>query len=230
MSLSQWFRNKWVDRVRQFGLRVAYAQAIQAALRPIWQVNRYIVIAMPDHHPNQYSQHAETKAATSAAIEAAAKRGDLNSRQYKQLQNFLADGCWGLMAEIKGRLAGYGFIQPTGEYPFCYSGRFRIPKGMMVLKNLLVFPDFRGFSIGKNLNQARLAAIPEGCVPIVFVIVENRYAIRNLKMFGFQEILIVRRTTWFRKWAKQSIRILNDCEIAHRLILGLENNEELNRS
>jgi len=101
----------------------------------------------------------------------------------------------------------------------------------MVLKNLLVFPECRGRSLGKYLNQACIAAIPAGHTPIVFVMTENRIAIRNVKMFGFKEILIVTRTTWFKRWTRQTVKVLHDGDISQKLIHGLQytrNTEKVN--
>jgi GNAT superfamily N-acetyltransferase len=142
------------------------------------------------------------------------------------LKTFLAQGCRGFLAEVDGRLAGWALIQSTGTYPSGYGGRFQIPADMMVLKNLLVFPEFRGHSLGKKLNQTRIAAVPEGGTPVAFVIAENRIAIRNLKMFGFEEMLTVTRTTWFRRWTAQRVRVSCDCDISRRLIRGLEPAEQ----
>lgn len=152
---------------------------------------------------------------------AAHRRGELIDREEHRLKRFLDYGCYGFLAEINHRIAGYIFIQPEGIYPFCSGGTFLIPEGMMVLKNLLVFPEFRGRSLGRYLNQACIAAISAGHTPIVFVMPENRIAIRNLRMFGFEEMLTVTRMTWFRRWTTQRIKIIKDCEITQRLIVGL---------
>ena len=222
MSPAKWLREKWVNRVRQFGLFASVAQVARAAVRPVYRVNRQLILAIPGHRPDPHENFSEIRDMTLDAIESAAGRGELTEAQERSLKRFLSQGCRGFLAEVDGRLAGYAFIQSPDTYTFGSSGRLRIPTATMVLKNLLVFPDFRGQSLGKKLNQARIAAVPEGHTPVVFVMTENRFAIRNLKMFGFEEMLIVTRTTWFRRWSSQKVRVLCDCDISRRLIQGLK--------
>ena len=47
-------------------------------------------------------------------------------------------------------------------------------------------------SLGKKINEARINNIPSSCIPCVFVISDNRYAIRNSKMYGFTDLLSVK--------------------------------------
>ncbi|MBK1654992.1 hypothetical protein CKO29_09790 [Allochromatium vinosum] len=219
--MAAWFQDKWTNRVRQFGLRAALAQAARAALRPVWEAKRDLVMAIPDHRPEPVD-HAEIRRITREDVEAAADRGELTERQRTLLTGFFDEGCYGFLAEVGGRLAGYAFVQPAGAYTWAGSGRFQIPEGMRMLKNLLVFPGFRGHSLGKKLNQARIASIPADQTPIVFVMTENRFAIRNLKLFGFEEMLVVTRTTWLKRWTRQTVGVLRDGDFTRRLAAGLE--------
>jgi len=222
MSLVGWLQEKWVNRVRQFGFHTSLMQVICVVLRPVWRVNRDLILGVfPDHQQSPHN-HPEIRDMTVEMVESAAQKGELTQRDVNRLKGFLDQGCRGFMAEIDHRIAGYIFIQPEGIYPFCRGGTFQIPEGMMVLKNLLVFPEFRGRSLGKKLNQACIATIPKDQTPIVFVMAENRFAIRNFKMFGFEEILTVTRITWLGRWTRQSVNVLYDCEISRKLIRGLE--------
>ncbi len=230
MSAKKWLQDKWVNRVRQFGLRVSLAQAVRAAVRPVWCMNRDLILAIPNHQPNQ-PEYPEIQKMTVQMVEKAAQKGKLTQREENRLKRFLDQGCWGFLAEIENRFSGYIFIQPEGIYTFGNGGNFLIPEGMMVLKNLLVFPEFRGRSLGKYLNQACIAAIPAGHTPIIFVMTENRIAIRNVKMFGFKEMLIVTQTTWFKKWTRQTVKILHSGDISQKLMYGLQytrNTEKVN--
>lgn len=222
MSPARWLRDKWLNRLRQFGIRASVTQVVRAAVRPVYRVNCQLILAIPDHRPDPCGNFSEIRDMTVEAVDSAAGRGELTEPQERLLKTFLAQGCRGFLAEVDDRLAGYAFVQSTGTYPFGPGGRFQIPTAMMVLKNLLVFPGFRGHSLGKKLNQARIAAVPEDQTPLVFVMTENRFAIRNLKMFGFEEMLIVTRTTWFRRWSAQRVRVLCDSDISRRLIQGLK--------
>lgn len=221
MSAYQWFQDKWVHRVRQFGLRAACAQAARAALRPAFEVKRDLVMIIPNHEPRPV-ELPEIRPMAAEDVEAATERGELDARRRALLLGFLGEGSRGFLAEVDGRLAGYAFVQPAGVYQFAGSGRLRIPERVMVLKNLLVFPAFRGRSLGKKLNEARIAAIPQDYTPCGFVIPENRFAIRNLRLFGFQECLLVRRATWFRHWTRQTITVVWKTGVNRPLIAGLE--------
>lgn len=221
MIAYQWFQEKWVHRVRQFGLRAACAQVARAALRPVFEVKRDLVMIIPNHQPRPV-ELPEIRPMAAEDVEAAAERGELDSRQRALLLGFLDEGSRGFLAEVDGRLAGYAFVQSAGVYQFAGSGRLRIPERVMVLKNLLVFPAFRGRSLGKRLNEARIAAIPAGATPAVFVMTENRVAIRNLTVFGFEETLIVRRATWFRRWTRQSAAVLRGGQACDSLLAGLD--------
>lgn len=217
MSVAAWIEDKWTNRVRQFGLRAALAQAARAALRPVWEVKRDLVMVIPDHRPEP-ADYPEICRIRGEDVNGAADRDELTERQRALLLGFLEEGCYGFKAEVGGRLAGYAFVQPSGFYRWAGSGRFQIPAGMMMLKNLLVFPGFRGHSLGKKLNHVRLASIPAGHTPIVFVITENRFAIRNLKMFGFEEMLIVTRTTWFKRWTRQKVSMKSEGATSRLLV------------
>jgi GNAT superfamily N-acetyltransferase len=220
---------KLLNRFHQFGFLPSCVQMARAIARPMRQVNHYLILAVTDHQPDVLSKYSEVFEMKTEDVMAASKREDLDERQRKLLLRFLEDGCCGFALMAKDRLAGYAFVQPAGTYIFGGSGRFQVPEKMMMLKNLFVFPDFRGHALGKKLNQARLASIPAEHTPIVFVIPENRFAIRNLKMYGFEEIMIVTRKSWFKKWTIHSIRILNDCHISDCLIRGFECTEKNKR-
>lgn len=221
MSACQWFQEKWVHRVRQFGLRAACAQAARAALRPVVEVKRDLVMIIPNHEPRPVELPG-IRPMAAEDVEAAAERGELDARQRALLLGFLEEGSRGFLAEVDGRLAGYAFVQLAGRYPFARTGRLEIPERMMVLKNLLVFSAFRGRSLGKRLNQVRIASIPAGWTPVAFVMTENRFAIRNLTVFGFEESLIVRRTTWFQRWTRQSVAVLCSGQACDSLLAALD--------
>jgi len=220
--VNRWFKKNWSDRVRQFGLPSAVMQLFRALVRPLWMVNREVILAISNHKPGTDPADSTLLTLTVEMVENWAERGALAEDQKERLLRFLDSGCHGIAADVDGAMAGYGFVQPDGIYEFGRSGKLQIPENMMLLKNLLVLPAFRGRSLGKFLNQARISSIPEGHIPIVFVMQENRFAIRNLKMFGFEEELIVIRTVWFKRWTTQNVRVLNNGDLTSRLIDGLE--------
>ena len=220
MNIAHWFQDKWINRVRQFGLHAAFRQILLAIVRPVWQIRKNLVMAIPEHQPDKQPEHAEILDMTPHTVRNAVELGQLNERQQALLQSFLTTGCKGFFCQSDNHIAGYAFIQPAGTYVFAGSGRFQIPDGMMIFKNLLIFPQFRGHSLGKKLHQARIASIPADQTPIVFVMPENRFAIRNLKMYGFEEMLTITRITWFKKKTIQRIGKIKNCKITHHLIQG----------
>ena len=220
MKIVKWYQNKWANRVRQFGLPAALAQIGRSAVRPLFEIERELALVIPNHQPTPV-YYPEIRPMTHEDVENIAKRGELSVPVRAALHRFLNEGCFGFFAEIDGRPAGYGFVQPSGIYNFGRNGCLYIPEGMMLLKNLFVFSDFRGHSLGKKLIQARIASIPAGQTPIVFVVPENRVNIRNLKMFGFQEILVVSRTTWFKRRTCQTVKVLGHEDKSRKLIARL---------
>ena len=219
LKISKWYQGKW-SRIRQFGLPAALKLKGLAAVRPVLEIERELVMVIPNHQPTPIC-YPKIRPMTYEDVENIAKRGELSESQRAALYNFLDDGCLGFFAEIDGCPAGYGFVQTSGVYNFGRAGCLHIPEGMMVLKNLFVFQDFRGQSLGKKLIQACIASIPAGQTPTAFVMPENRVNIRNLKMFGFQEILAVRRTAWFKSRTRQTVEVLGDEDTSRKLIARL---------
>jgi hypothetical protein len=86
---------------------------------------------------------------------------------------------------------------------------------------LFVVEKYRGKSIGKSLNMKRINSIPERYTPVGFVITGNRYAIRNLKYCGFEELMIVKITTIFYKWSRLKVINKNYDIVTNSLINGL---------
>jgi len=163
-ELMEFIRNKIVNRVRQYGYRSAFAQISRAALRRVYQVDRDIVFVIPDFDVYAFCDPCIIPL-TPERIQQAADAGELNTDEAQLLSDFLAERCRGVCAEIDGKLAGYGLVQFEGEYRFGRTGRMIIPPNHVIVKNLLVFPDYRGHKLGQKLTEALLALIPSGCLP-----------------------------------------------------------------
>jgi len=219
MKIVKRYLDQRISRVRQFGLPAVLKLKCLAAVRPVIEFERELVLTLPNHQPTPVC-FPEIRPMTHEDVENIAKRGELSESKRAALHRFLNEG-FGFFAEIDGCPAGYGFVQPSGVYNFGRSGCLHIPEGMMVLKNLLVFPEFRGHSLGKKLHQALIASIPAGQTPIAFVVPENRVNIRNVKMFGFQGIMVISRTTWFKDRTCQTVKILGDEDKCRKLIARL---------
>ena len=87
---------------------------------------------------------------------------------------------------------------------------------------MFVEPNFRGQSIGKDINRARINSIPENIIPLVFVIPSNTYAIRNLEMYGFTKQIYVKDYLWLNKYHKRSLKIQGDKDLAQLIISGFK--------
>jgi hypothetical protein len=220
VRMVEWFREMWIDRVRQFGVRTSLVQIAKIVIQPICRNNRYYILAIRNHQPDSFPVYPEIRVMTAERVEFFVRQGTVAKHHEFILKNLLSHGCQGFMAEIDGRFAGYAFNQPAGKYPFGYKGRFQIPQGMMLLRWLFVFSEFRGHSLGKKFDQTMIAATPTDMIPITFVNTDNLYALRNNKMYGFKEILRVAVTTWFGKWSTQKFEVLCDGDISHRLMNG----------
>jgi len=143
-------------------------------------------------------------------FEAADHTGNI---RISQARGLLDEGLTGLYVEENGKLAGLAWIQRGGSYRFAGTTAFRLADRHCVVRGLLVDPVFRGRGIGKRLNAARLALMPSGCVPVLFVVPENRFAIRNWVKLGFCHALNVRRTRWLRgRWSFAIRMVDGGCE------------------
>lgn len=207
--MREFIRNKIVNRVRQYGYRSAFAQIARAALRKMYQVNRHIVFVIPDFDVYTFYDPCIIPL-TLERIQRATDAGELNTDEVQLLSGFLAEGCRGVCAKIDGKLAGYGLVQFEGEYQFGRTGRMIIPPNHVIVKNLLVFPDYWGHKLGKKMTEALLALIPSGCLPVGLIIPENRFAIRNWEKYGFQQVLQIKRWRWFRGHWQMHVERLAD--------------------
>ena len=208
------------NRVRQFGLPSAAAQIGRAAMRPLAQTFRDLVFIIPDFRGYEFHDPCISPL-TAERLERAAAAGELDESQARLLRGFIAEGSQGLCAEVDGRLAGYAWVQFAGEYRFGPSGRLLVPPKHANVKNLMVLPAYRGCKLGQKLNAARLAMIPAGKIPVVFIIPENRYAIRNWETLGFQRVLQVRQARWIRGRVRTSVSWLDRRDEAEALYRAL---------
>ncbi len=156
-------------------------------------------------------------------IDAALLSGQVEPDTGRLLHELLGDGSQGLYAEIEGKIAGYAWIQRKGEYRWGPSGRLSIPDNYVIFKNLFVCPAYRGQKTGQKLNAARLAQTEAGKVPTVFIIPENRYAIRNWEKYGFQRVAEVKQWRWAGGVWHMKVRRLTNLPEAEQIIGAIEN-------
>lgn len=164
-------------------------------------------MAIPEHKPAHFDEkiHHVCKI-THNLSDQVFSRGEIREKVKTKIQQFLKEGSIGYFIMFENKIAGFAFIQNNGIYHFCKRGRFNIPYNMSVLKNLYIYPKYRGKSLGQILNNVRISNIPTGRIPLGFVVKDNKYAIRNLAKVGFVKIITIRVVTYFGSHAKQSIQ------------------------
>jgi ribosomal protein S18 acetylase RimI-like enzyme len=214
-------QDKIVNRIRQFGIGPSLVQIVQAGVRYIYVSNRNIVFVIRDFLSSTFEDSAIVPM-TKERIERALVEGVLNERPVRLLTAFLEEGSRGLCAEIDGHLAGYAWIQFGGRYVFGRNGKLEIPPKYAIVKNLWVSPEFRG---QKNWTETQCSAAGScSCrhTPVVFIIPENRYVIRNWERHGFQRVLEINEGRWFKGAWKMNVKHLTESPEAESLVSALE--------
>lgn len=213
-------------RVRQYGLLGSARQVASALTRHIYRSEVNVAFVISDFRGHEY-QDPCIQALGQEQIDQAAEAGRLSTTDVRLLAGFLDQGCRGVCAEIDGRLAGYAWVQYEGEYRFGRSGRMTIPPKYAFVKNLFVCPEFRGRKLGQKLNAARLTLIPQDHTPAVFIIPDNRIAIRNWEEHGFERVAEVRNSRWLGGRWRTRVKRLSERSEADQLIRAIE---EANRT
>jgi len=207
------FRDSFVNRFRQFGFWHGTHQLARAMIRHIYNCKENIVFIIPDFRGYCFIDTC-IKPFTAERIQEAGAQKILNEDQVNLFLSFISEGSKGLLAEVGGKLAAYGWVQFKGEYRFGKTGRMIIPTNCAIPKNLYVFPEYRGHNLGQKLNEARLHLIPPNFTPIAFIIPENRYAIRNWEKYGFRRVLYLKRWCWFNiRWRMIVTRLADGPQI-----------------
>lgn len=212
-----YYFDKAINRLKQFGLASNLRAIPLYLLKPVLKINSNIVFAITIHKRSDLN--TQVRHITYKQLDQFTLSNNLPQKELSRFKSFLDNDCKGYYIEDMGELAAWGFVQTTGKYQYAQYF-YEIPKGCHVLKNLYVKPEFRGKSYGKLINEARINDIPTNYTPVGFVIPENRYAIRNLKIYGFEEYLIVRHISWFNRWQIRKIKILRKGEMSELLMEG----------
>lgn len=207
---------------KQFGLQNAILRILKSIIKPIYYSSINIIMVCDTEVEYISKSLYQIEEITPSIIDSLLINKKIEVDLANKFNEFILNSCTGFYAQVNGEFAGFAFIQHSGDYSFGRKGRFLIPTNISVLKNLTVLPRFRGSSIGKELNSVRISSILPQKVPIGFVIEDNRYAIRNLKLNGFSEYLIVKVTVRFGRWSSQRIlKIIQQGEITNQILFGL---------
>lgn len=226
-KIQRFIQVRIVNRIRQYGLLAAVVQLAKASIRNIYMENRDLVFIISDF--TGYIFHDPCISNLSLdRIEKALVAGELDLEQAKLLSGFIGAGCLGLCAEVEGALAGYAWVQLEGAYTFGRTGHMSIPPRHALFKNLFVSPVYRGMGLGQKLNAARLALVPSEYTPVVFIIPDNRYAIRNWENYGFRKVIAIKRWKWGQngKWKMRLSRLV-DIPESTPILHALENSSDV---
>ena len=210
-------RESLKTRVRLFGLFGATGLLVRR-LAAVFVEVRTQNVYVSNHHENTICDDPDIGLVCKDDITSAVQRGDIPAEEGRRLTQLIESGCIGCWAEIDGHFAGHAWIQVSNVYHFDKRGTFTIPDNIVVMRNLLVYPSFRGRGLAGRLNAARLAHVPPGHIPIVFIMPENRYAIRNWEKYGFAAVVFVRRICWFKRIMQVRCKALSDLAIVADLI------------
>ena len=212
--------SKIYNTYMQFGFLYITKGFFKRLIAPIVKMTTFYILVIEDHIPTSNTE--EIKVLDSNNIDAFLNSGfELSKHLKRQLVSFLPKNSIAVLVIRDGQVAAWGFIQQSGLSK--YAGYdYDIPNSFHLLKNLFVEPAFRGQSIGKLINEARINCIPEKSYPTVFVIPSNKFAIRNLEMYGFRKQVFVKDYLWFNKYHARSLKALSENEISNTIISGFK--------
>lgn len=210
---------KLLDLYKQFGVKGIIERVFNKLISPVYKSTEIIVLLISKERESETD--SSVKLMTNEKVTEWLRNNYINDSEAKKFINFLASECIGYYIEINKELAAWGFVQTKGTYKYG-SYFYDLPESVHMLKNLYVRSKFRGMSLGKKINEARINAIPDGCIPCVFVIPENKYALRNLKLYGFQEQLKISHTSWFNKYTYTSLELIEDTKLNEIVIKGFK--------
>lgn len=215
------FYSKTINLYKQFGFVYILKTIIKRIISPFVKVSSFYIVAIESHKSSPLSKSV-------LLIRQETKDGFFDKNLTytevfnRQLNSFLDDGAIAVVVVMDKEVAGWGFVQNKGVYKFA-NYIYKIPLGISILKNLYIVPKFRGQSIGKIINQARLNIIEDNYTPLGFVIPSNKYAIRNLEMYGFVKQLYVKDYLWFNTLHSRKLKRLKENNIVLTIEKGFKN-------
>ena len=206
---------------KQFGFLYLIKAFFKRLITPIVKMTSFFIMAIENHLPEKCGQ--DIKVINANNLEAFFKSNVKVSKQLEQqLVSFIPQNTIAIIIIRNHKVASWGFVQQSGISK--YGGYdYNLPKGIELLKNLFVEPNYRGQSMGKHINEARISCIPKGSIPIVFIIPSNKFAIRNLEMYGFRKQVFVKDYLWFNKYHTRSLKVLGKKDIANLIISEFKN-------
>lgn len=210
--------NNILNYVKQYGILVSFKRLFFKIIKPFYYRKNNFILCI-DNHSNKKND-SDVKIMNKENLIELLNNEIINDFEYNRFLNFLNSNCIGYYIINGCELAAWGFTQIKGKYLYG-ENIFQIPNNVNVLRNLFVKPKFRGMSLGKKINECRINNVPSNVIPCVFVITDNQYAIRNLKIYGFKTILSVKQYKFFSYFKKKYIKIIKNNKYSHIIIKGL---------
>lgn len=208
------------NRIKQYGVLNTLKSIFYYLLKPVLLKRNYEILIIENH---RFSiEIDDVKTIDASILNQWLNTNQISSLEYNRFLNFINTDCLGYYIEVENKLAAWGFVQTKGKYKYG-EYYFELPQNVQMLKNLYVKPHYRGMSLGKKINEARINGVPDSYIPCGFVIPENRFAIRNLKMHGFEVVLSVTHTKWFNSFTKTRIKTIRQGKCSKMLIGGFQN-------
>jgi N-acetylglutamate synthase-like GNAT family acetyltransferase len=214
-----------INRIKQFGFKTTLVQILKFLFRPIYRNESEIVLARLVHNNytnNQVDKDINVGIINQKHIEYIKRMNLISTEHIELFEKFISQSDYGIIVDIDSKVAGYAFIQKDGIYTFSRSrGAINISNKVMVIKNLFVFPEYRGKSIGNQLVRVCIDKIPNSVVPISFVLSENIPSLRIFRRLNFDEILKITITEYLGYWKKVKYKIIVECDTADLVIRNI---------
>lgn len=205
-----------LDKIKQYGFYHFLRRAILYCLRLFVFYEKYIVFEMPNFRSRRNLDH-ELMIFDKEELENLKIKKAISIQDYEKYIRFLSDGDLGVAVLMNGSVAGTGWVRLSGSYEYGCGLSMDIPDHVVVMKNLFVNPEYRGKGIGKVLNKARLSLVAEGVMPIVFIVYDNKVAIRNWLGLGFKSALEVSVYKFFGRYLRIHSCRFSNSEAAIRI-------------
>lgn len=194
-----------LNKVKQYGIFHFLRRALLSFVKGMAKFEKHIVFEIPGF-AGGIDFKDKVMLINEKKVQSLLDQNAIESEDATRFLNFISRGELGIGVVEDGVLAGSSWMQVDGFYEFGHGHFMKIPAGVVVMKNLFVSPKYRGRSIGKTLNRARLEFVPVGFVPVVFIVYDNKYAIRNWQDMGFVPTLSVSFFSLMGKYRKITVK------------------------
>ena len=153
-------------RVKQYGFFTSFKRYILLKTIELVYINyKNYLLTVPNHKKQEIDNNV--KLLSKSKLDCLKEKKMLSDLDYNRYFKIINNNSIGYYIEIENNIAAVGFVQIKGIYKYG-DYYFKLPNNVHMLKNLFVKPEFRGMSLGKKINEARINDIPSSCIPCVF--------------------------------------------------------------